>query len=430
MTGKHWSLTDPESGESLELPVREPTLGPKVVDVTQLYTSRRLLTFDPGYASTASCESSITYIDGEAGILLYRGYPIEQLAEQSSFIEVAYLLLHGELPTRAQLEEFDHSIRTHTMINESLLRFFNGFHHNAHPMAMVAGVVASMAAFYHDSTDIYNPRDRDIFAYRIIAKIPTIAAAAYKHSRGQPFVYPQNRLDYCSNLLHMFFAVPSDEYEVDPVAAEALDLLFILHADHEQNCSTSTVRLAGSSGTNPYAAIAAGMSALWGPAHGGANEAVINMLEEIGTVDRIGEYVARAKDKNDPFRLMGFGHRVYKSYDPRAAIIREMCHRVLEKLGQDEPLFELALRLEEIALRDEYFIEKNLYPNVDFYSGIIYRALGIPKSMFTVMFAIARCVGWVTHWREMVTDPSTRIGRPRQLYVGPTRRDYRPISER
>jgi len=431
MTGKYLSLTDPDSGDSLELPVREPTLGPRVIDVSQLYTERGMFTFDPGYASTASCESSITYIDGEAGILLYRGYPIEQLARQSSFIEVAYLLLHGELPTKAQLEEFDHSIRTHTMINESLLRFFNGFHHNAHPMAMVAGVVASMAAFYHDSTDIHNPRDRDIFAYRILAKIPTIAAAAYKHSRGQPFVYPQNRLDYCSNLLHMFFAVPSDDYQVDPIAAEALDLLFILHADHEQNCSTSTVRLAGSSGTNPYAAIAAGMSALWGPAHGGANEAVINMLEEIGTVDRIGEYVARAKDKNDPFRLMGFGHRVYKSYDPRAAIIRETCHRVLEKLGQgDTPLFELALRLEEIALKDEYFIEKNLYPNVDFYSGIIYRALGIPKSMFTVMFAIARCVGWVTHWREMVTDPGTRIGRPRQLYVGPTRRDYRPIDER
>ena len=431
MTGKFLSLTDPDSGQSLELPVREPTLGPRVVDVTQLYGERRMFTFDPGYAATASCESSITYIDGEAGILLYRGYPIEQLAQQSRFIEVAYLLLHGELPTKEQLEQFDHSIRTHTMINESLLRFFNGFHHNAHPMAMVAGVVASMAAFYHDSTDIHNPRDRDIFAYRIIAKIPTIAAAAYKHSRGQPFVYPQNRLDYCSNLLHMFFAVPSDEYEIDPVASEALDLLFILHADHEQNCSTSTVRLAGSSGTNPYAAIAAGMSALWGPAHGGANEAVINMLEEIGTVDRIGEYVARAKDKNDPFRLMGFGHRVYKSYDPRAAIIRETCHRVLKRLGQDDtPLFELALRLEEIALKDEYFIEKNLYPNVDFYSGIIYRALGIPKSMFTVMFAIARCVGWVTHWREMVTDPGTRIGRPRQLYIGPTRRDYQPITER
>ncbi|HEX7081205.1 MAG TPA: citrate synthase [Gammaproteobacteria bacterium] len=431
MTEKRLTLTLPGSGEVVEFPVRQPTIGPEVVDVTQLYTEHGMFTFDPGYASTASCESSITYIDGEAGILLYRGYPIEQLARESSFIEVAYLLLHGELPTAAELEEFDHSIRTHTMINESLLRFFNGFHHNAHPMAMVSGVVASMAAFYHDSTDIHDPRDRDIFAHRIIAKLPTIAAAAYKHSRGQPFVYPQNRLDYCSNLLHMFFAVPSDEYQVDPVAAEALDLLFILHADHEQNCSTSTVRLAGSSGTNPYAAVAAGMSALWGPAHGGANEAVINMLEEIGSVDRIGQYVAKAKDRKDPFRLMGFGHRVYKSYDPRAAIIREMCHRLLEKLGQnDTPLFELALRLEEIALKDEYFIEKNLYPNVDFYSGIIYRALGIPKSMFTVMFAIARCVGWVTHWREMVTDPATRIGRPRQLYVGPTRRDYRPIAAR
>src|SRR5690606_37866935 len=357
MTGKSLSLTDPDSGKTLELPVRKPTLGADVVDVTQLYAQRGMFTFHPGFTATASCESSITYIDGEAGVLLYRGYPIEQLAQQSRFIEVAYLLLHGELPTQQQLEEFDHSIRTHTMINESLLRFFNGFHHNAHPMAMVAGVVASTAAAYHDSTDIDNPRDRDTFAYRIIAKIPTIAAAAYKHMRGQPFVYPQNKLDYCSNLLHMFFAVPSEAYEVDPVAAKALDLLFILHADHEQNCSTSTVRLAGSSGANPYAAIAAGISALWGPAHGGANEAVINMLEEIGTVDRIGEYIKRAKDKSDPFRLMGFGHRVYKSYDPRAAIIREMCHRVLERLGrkEDKPLFELALKLEEIALKDEYF---------------------------------------------------------------------------
>ncbi len=431
MTDKHYSLKDPESGASLELPVREPTLGPRVIDVTQLYGKRGVFTFDPGYASTASCESSITYIDGEAGVLMYRGYPIEQLAKESNFTEVAYLLLHGTLPTAAQLEDFDHSIRTHTMINESLLRFFNGFYHNAHPMAMVSGVAGSMSAFYHDSTDIHNPQHRDIFAYRIIAKIPTIAAAAYKHSRGQPFVYPRNDLDYCSNLLHMFFALPSTQYEVDPTSAAALDLLFILHADHEQNCSTSTVRLAGSSGTNPYSAIAAGMSALWGPAHGGANEAVINMLEEIGTPDRIDQFIGRAKDKKDPFRLMGFGHRVYKSYDPRAAIIREMCHRVLEKVGrEDTPLFELALRLEEIALKDEYFVEKNLYPNVDFYSGIIYRALGIPKSMFTVMFAIARCVGWVTHWREMVSDPNQRIGRPRQLYVGPTRRDYVPIGAR
>jgi citrate synthase len=431
MTEKHYTLIHPDSGEESELPVRTPTAGPDVIDVTKLYAQTGAFTFDPGYAATASCESSVTYIDGEAGILQYRGYPIEQLAEHSSFIEVAYLLLHGELPTAAQLTDFDHSIRTHTMLNESLLRFYNGFHHNAHPMAMVSGVMASMSAFYHDSTNIHKENDRDVFAYRIIAKIPTIAAAAYKHSRGQPFVYPKNTLDYCSNLLHMFFAVPSDDYEIDPVAAQALDLLFILHADHEQNCSTSTVRLAGSSGTNPYSAIAAGMSALWGPAHGGANEAVINMLEEIGSADRITAYIGKAKDKNDSFRLMGFGHRVYKNYDPRATIIREMCHRVLERLGQnDTPLFELALRLEEIALKDEYFVEKNLYPNVDFYSGIIYRALGIPKSMFTVMFAIARCVGWVTHWREMVADPGTRIGRPRQLYLGPTKRDYLPIEGR
>ena len=432
MTDEHYKLIDPASGAELDLPVRRPTLGPDVLKVSHLYAQRGVFTFDPGFSATASCESSITYIDGEAGVLLYRGYPIEQLAELSSFLEVSYLLLHGELPTEDELNEFDHSIRTHTMINESLLRFFNGFHYNAHPMAMVCGVVASMSAFYHDSTDIRNPGDRDIFAHRIIAKLPTIAAAAYKHSLGQPFVYPQNRLDYCNNLLHMFFAVPSDEYEVNPVAAEALDLLFILHADHEQNCSTSTVRLAGSSGTNPYSAIAAGMSALWGPAHGGANEAVINMLESIGRVEQIGKYIAKAKDKNESFRLMGFGHRVYKSYDPRAAIIRKMCHRVLEKLGKhsDQPLFELALKLEEIALQDEYFVAKNLYPNVDFYSGIIYRALGIPKSMFTVMFAIARCVGWVTHWREMVADPDTRIARPRQLYTGQGRRDYVPAGKR
>jgi len=431
MTDKHFSLQSPDGGQSLELPVLEPTAGPDVLDIGNLYRQAGVFTFDPGFAATASCESAITYIDGEQGILLYRGYPIEQLAANSSFVEVAYLLLHGELPNAAALQKFDQTIRTHTMLNESLLRFFNGFHHDAHPMAMISGVVGSMSAFYHDTTDIHNPRDRDIFAHRIIAKIPTIAAAAYKHSRGQPFIYPRNELTYCENLLHMFFAVPSEEYDIDEVAAAALDLLFILHADHEQNCSTSTVRLAGSSGTNPYSAIAAGISALWGPAHGGANEAVINMLERIGTADRIDEYVARAKDRDDPFRLMGFGHRVYKSYDPRAQIIREMCHRVLEKLGQENsPVFELALKLEEIALKDEYFVEKNLYPNVDFYSGIIYEALGIPKSMFTVMFAIARTVGWVTHWREMLSDPETRIGRPRQLYVGPQRRDYTAIGQR
>jgi citrate synthase len=430
MTDEHYTLKSPDSAE-LELPILEPTLGPKVVDVGKLYTDLGAFTYDPGYATTASCKSSITYIDGEAGVLLYRGYPIVQLAKSSTFIEVAYLLLHGELPTREQLQTFDTSIRTHTMLNESLLRFFNGFHHNAHPMAMMSGVVASMSAFYHDTTDIYDAEHRDVFAHRIIAKIPTIAAASYKHSLGQPFVYPLNRLDYCSNLLHMFFSVPAAAYEVNPVAAQALDLLFILHADHEQNCSTSTVRLAGSSGTNPYSAIAAGISALWGPAHGGANEAVIAMLEQIGDVSRIGTFVARAKDKNDPFRLMGFGHRVYKHYDPRAAIIREMCHKLLTRLGRnDTPLFELALKLEEIALKDEYFIERHLYPNVDFYSGIIYRALGIPKSMFTVMFAIARCVGWVTNWREMVAEPGMRISRPRQLYVGPAQRAYVPIEKR
>jgi citrate synthase len=432
MTKKHYTFVDSNDGKNLELPRLDPTLGPSVADIGKLYAGAGIFTFDPGFASTAACESRITYIDGEQGVLLYRGIPIEQLAEDSNFIEVAYLLLRGELPTAAELEQFDHAIRNRTMINESLLRFFNGFHHDAHPMAMVSGVVASMSAFYHDTTDIHNPEHREIFAHRIIAKLPTIAAAAYKHSLGQPFMYPQNRLDYCSNLLHMFFSVPAAQYEVDAVAAQALDLLFILHADHEQNCSTSTVRLAGSSGTNPYAAIAAGISALWGPAHGGANEAVINMLQEIGSVERIGKYIARAKDKNDSFRLMGFGHRVYKNYDPRAAIIRRTCHRVLEKLGahEDSPLFELALRLEEIALKDEYFVAKNLYPNVDFYSGIIYRALGIPKSMFTVMFAIARCVGWVAHWQEMVADPTTRIGRPRQLYVGSEQREYVPMSKR
>jgi citrate synthase len=353
------------------------------------------------------------------------------LAEKSSFMEVAYLLLNGELPDAAGLSGFTDSIRHHTMINESLLRFFNGFHHNAHPMAMVSAVVASMSAFYHDSMDINNPRHREIFAHRIIAKIPTIAAAAHKHSLGQPFVYPRNDLDYCANMLNMFYAVPCERYEVDPVAAQALDLLFILHADHEQNASTSTVRLAGSTGANPYAAISAGVAALWGPAHGGANEAVLAMLEQIGTVDNIPKYLAMAKDKSSHFRLMGFGHRVYKNFDPRAKIIRAACHKVLARLGRtDNPLFELALRLEEIALKDEYFVQRKLYPNVDFYSGVIYSALGIPRSMFTVMFAIARTVGWVAHWQEMISDPAMRIGRPRQLYTGATQREYVAVDKR
>jgi citrate synthase len=431
MTAKKFRLTNPESGESSEMEVKSGTLGPAVLNIANLSKEHGMFTFDPGFMATASCESKITYIDGDEGILMYRGYPVEQLAEKSTFIEVAYLLINGELPTGEQLSEFSHAVQYHTMINESLLRFYNGFQHNAHPMAMLSGVVASMAAFYHDSMDINNPRHREIFAHRIIAKIPTIAAAAYKHSLGQPFIYPRNDLDYCSNLLHMFFAVPCESYNIDPVAAQALDLLFILHADHEQNASTSTVRMAGSTGANPYAAISAGISALWGPAHGGANEAVLAMLEQIGTVENIPKFVAKAKDKNDNFRLMGFGHRVYKNRDPRATIIRAMCHKVLAKLGKsDNPLFDLALKLEEIALKDEYFVERKLYPNVDFYSGIIYSAIGIPRSMFTVMFAIARAVGWVAHWQEMIADPQMKIGRPRQLYTGPTDRTYVEIGKR
>ena len=431
MTSRKFSLHDNSTGAQVELDVRSGTIGPDVIEIGSLYPEKGVFTYDPGFASTASCSSTITYIDGEQGVLLYRGYPIEQLAEKSSFLEVSYLLLHGELPSQAQLDAFTHSISTHTMMNETLLRLFNGFHTNAHPMAMVAGVVGSMAAFYHDTMDIYDARQREIFSHRIIAKLPTIAAAAYKHTLGQPFMYPRNSLDYTSNLLRMFFAVPAARYEVDPIAAEALDLLFILHADHEQNCSTSTVRLAGSSGTNPYSAIASGIAALWGSAHGGANEAVLAMLEEIGSAKNIATFVERAKDKADPFRLMGFGHRVYKNFDPRATIIREMCHRVLNQMGQtDTPVFDLALKLEEIALEDDYFLEKKLYPNVDFYSGVIYRALGIPPSMYTVMFAIARSVGWVAHWQEMIVDPETRIGRPRQLYIGSPQRDFTPIKKR
>ena len=431
MSDKTYTLRDNSNGEELELQSKSGSIGPDVVDVRPVYAKQDIFTFDPGFSSTASCESAITYIDGDKGILLYRGYPVEQLADKSSYIEVSYLLFHGELPTETQLEGFSHSIRTHTMINESMLRFFNGFHHDAHPMAMVGGVVSSMSAFYHDTLDINNPRHREIFAHRIIAKMPTIAAAAYKHTLGQPFIYPDNDLDYSSNLMRMFFGVPAEDYKIDPIAVEAIDLLLILHADHEQNCSTSTVRLAGSSGTNPYSAVASGIAALWGPAHGGANEAVLRMLEEIGTVENVDKYVKKAKDKNDPFRLMGFGHRVYKNHDPRATIIRKMCYRVLDNLGQqDNPLFDLALQLEQIALKDEYFVERQLYPNVDFYSGIIYKALGIPSSMFTVMFAVARAVGWVSHWQEMIEDPEGRIGRPRQLYVGSGTRDYQAITER
>ena len=429
MTSKKYTLTNPD-GDSLDIPVLSGTLGPDVLDIGQLYRQQGVFTYDPGFVATGSCSSEITFIDGVKGELMYRGYPVQQLAEHSSYIEVAYLLLHGDLPSASELDEFSRTIGRHTMVNETILRFYAGFRYDSHPMAMVSAVVGSMSAVYHDTMDIRNAEHRDIFAHRIIAKLPTIAAAAYKHSVGQPFVYPRNDLDYCSNLLYMFFAVPAEPYHVDPIAAEALDLLFILHADHEQNCSTSTVRMAGSSGANPYSAIAAGVSALWGPAHGGANEAVLNMLDEIGDVANIPRFVERAKDKNDPFRLMGFGHRVYKNFDPRATIIREMCHKVLAKLGRtDSPLFDLALELEQVALKDEYFIEKNLYPNVDFYSGIIYKALGIPTSMFTVMFAIGRAVGWVAHWREMIAE-NGRISRPRQLYTGPAERQYVGIDKR
>jgi len=430
MTEDVYRLTSPSGVES-ELPVKAGTIGPDVIDVARLYKEQGVFTYDPGFVSTGSCESDITFIDGEKGILMYRGYPVEQLAENSNFLEVAYLLLHGDLPTATALEGFTDTISAHTMLNEGMLNFFKGFRYDAHPMAMLSAVVGSMSAYYHDEMDASNPEHRDIFAHRILAQLPTIAAAAYKLNIGQPFIYPKNDLTYCENLLQMLFAVPAEPYEIDPIAAEALDLLFILHADHEQNCSTSTVRMAGSSGANPYSAIAAGIPALWGPAHGGANDAVLNMLKEIGDASQIPKFVDKAKDKNDPFRLMGFGHRVYKNFDPRATIIRGMCHKVLKSLGRkNTPMFDLALELEEFALKDDYFVEKNLYPNVDFYSGIIYRALGVPTSMFTVMFAIGRSVGWTAHWREMIADPDGRISRPRQLYSGPVERDYIPIIER
>lgn len=422
---KTLTLTDHVSGKSVDIPLEEGTIGPPVFNISALYKEFGYFTFDPGFQSTASCRSAVTYIDGDKGELLYRGYPIEQLAEKSSFLEVAYLLMYGELPTSQAYNEFSYVIGHHNMIKESLKRFYDGFYHDAHPMAVMVGVVGSLSAFYHDSIDIHNARHREIAAYRMIAKMPTIAAACYKHSVGEPVVYPKNSLSYTGNLLHMMFSVPSEDYLVDPVAERALDLIFILHADHEQNASTSTVRLAGSSQANPFACISSGIAALWGPAHGGANEAVLTMLEEIGDVKNIKKYIAKAKDKNDPFRLMGFGHRVYKNYDPRATIIRKTCHEVLAKLGDaNNPLFELALALEEAALKDPYFIKRNLYPNVDFYSGLIYKALGIPCNMFTVMFAIARTVGWVAQWMEMIAEPNQRIGRPRQLYTGAARRDY------
>jgi len=418
------------SAGEFDLEVRKGTEGPEAIDITSLYSKAGLFTYDPGFVSTASCHSGITYIDGDEGILRYRGYPIEQLSENCEFLEVAYLLLYGELPTDSEYSTFNNIITHHTMINEGLLNFFNGFHYDAHPMAMMVGVTGSLSAFYHDSLDIYDERHREISAHRMIAKMPTIAAACYKHSIGEPIIYPLNELSYVGNFLRMMFATPCEPYNLSPIAEKAMNLLFILHADHEQNASTSTVRLAGSSGANPFACIASGIASLWGPAHGGANEAVLDMLEEIGTPENIDKYIAKAKDKDDPFRLMGFGHRVYKNYDPRAKIIRGVCHEVLKEVNSPDPLLDIALRLEEIALEDEYFVERKLYPNVDFYSGIIYKALGIPRNMFTVMFAIARTTGWVAHWMEMIADPKQRIGRPRQIYVGPPKRDFIARSNR
>ncbi len=410
--------------------IMDGTMGPQVIDVRKLYANTGMFTYDPGFTSTASCDSGLTYIDGDEGVLLHRGYPIGQLAEQSSFMEVSYLLLNGELPSAKELDEFTHTITRHTMIHEQLTTFYRGFRLDAHPMAIMCGVVGALSALYHDSTDINDPEQRRIASHRLIAKMPTIAAMAYKYSVGQPFVYPRNDLSYTANFLRMTFSVPAEEYEVDPVIVDAMDKIFILHADHEQNASTSTVRLAGSSGANPFACIAAGIACLWGPAHGGANEAALNMLREIGTVDRIPEYIARAKNKDDPFRLMGFGHRVYKNYDPRATVMQKTAKDVLEKLGVDDPIFDVAKELEQIALNDPYFIEKKLYPNVDFYSGVILSAIGFPTEMFTVLFALARTVGWVAQWNEMISDPAQKIGRPRQLYTGPTQRDYVPVDKR
>ena len=418
-------------GQEVELPVLHSTMGPSVIDIQNLHQKIGLFTYDPGFTTTASCESGITFIDGDRSLLLYRGYRIEDLAKYSDFTEVAYLLLYGELPTEKEKIEFVESITNHTMVHEQVISFYNGFRRDAHPMAIMVGVVGALSAFYHDSLDIKDEKQRELASHRLIAKMPTLAGMAYKYSMGQPFVYPQNDLNYAENFLRMLFSVPCAPYKINKVLSKALDKILILHADHEQNASTSTVRLAGSSAANPFACIAAGIAALWGPAHGGANEAVLNMLKEIGSVDNIPEFLKRAKDKNDPFRLMGFGHRVYKSYDPRASVMRDTCHEVLNELGmKNDPLLQLAMELERIALQDDYFVEKKLYPNVDFYSGIIFRAMGIPASMFTVLFAVARTVGWVAQWKEMIGDPLQRIGRPRQRYLGPGPKDFRFLHER
>jgi citrate synthase len=418
------------AGKDLDLKVMHGSVGPDVLDIRKLYAQTGMFTYDPGFTSTASCDSAITYIDGDEGVLLHRGYPIGQLAEQSSFMEVCHLLLNGELPTKDELDKFSYTISRHTMLHEQLATFYRGFRRDAHPMAIMCGVVGALSAFYQDSADITDPQQRTIASHRLIAKMPTIAAMAYKYSIGQPFMSPKNNLSYTGNFLQMTFGVPAEEYVVNPVVEKAMDRIFILHADHEQNASTSTVRLAGSSGANPFACIAAGIACLWGPAHGGANEAALNMLREIGTVDRIPEYIARAKDKNDPFRLMGFGHRVYKNYDPRAAVMQTTVKEVLGELGVTDPVFDVAIELERLALSDPYFIEKKLFPNVDFYSGVILSAIGFPTTMFTALFALARTVGWVAQWNEMISDPEQKIGRPRQLYTGPTQRDYVPMDAR
>ncbi len=417
-------------GSDFDYPLLEGTVGPDVVDIRKMYADTGKFTYDPGFTSTASCQSAITYIDGDEGILLHRGYPIDQLAEQSSFMEVAYLLMHGDLPDAEELHEFNYTITRHTMVHEQLATFFRGFRRDAHPMAIMCGVVGALSSFYHDSTDITDPHQRLIASHRMIAKMPTLAAMAFKYSIGQPFIFPKNDLSYTGNFLRMTFGVPAEPYEVNPIIERAMERIFILHADHEQNASTSTVRLAGSSGANPFACIAAGIACLWGPAHGGANEAALNMLREIGDVSRIPEYIARAKDKDDPFRLMGFGHRVYKNFDPRAKVMKQTADEVLKELGKTDPVLEVAKELERIALEDPYFIDKKLYPNVDFYSGVILNAIGFPTEMFTVLFALARTVGWVAQWNEMISDPEQKIGRPRQLYVGATARDYLPVSER
>ncbi|MBO6886212.1 MAG: citrate (Si)-synthase [Marivita sp.] len=428
-TSKTATLTIGDS--SYELPIYTPTAGPDVIDIRKLYGQAGVFTYDPGFTSTAACDSTITFIDGDEGVLLHRGYPIDQLAAKSHYLEVCYLLLYGELPSAAELEHFESTITRHTMIHEQMHNFFRGFRRDAHPMATMVGVVGAMSAFYHDSTDISDPLQREIASHRLIAKMPTIAAMAYKYSIGQPFVYPRNDLDYAANFLHMCFAVPAEQYQVDPIMARAMDRIFTLHADHEQNASTSTVRLASSSGANPFACIAAGIACLWGPAHGGANQACLEMLKEIGTPDRIPEYIARAKDKNDPFRLMGFGHRVYKNFDPRATVMKQSADEVLDLLGvENNPILATAKELEKAALADDYFAEKKLFPNVDFYSGVILEAMGFPTSMFTPIFALSRTVGWISQWKEQLADPQMKIGRPRQLYQGETMRDYVDIEKR